>query len=246
MLEHPIFPKILMHSDQEIAEILGVGIKTRKTIHEWPLSCVQEIQLNDGTKLIYKSQLPPTVEGCFYENASSRLLPKHRCLGKFNNCDTMFIEWIDTSLLSNKVCSDDDFVEYGKQIMEQIANIRGELPVYIDIGSPDAWLNIGNIVLEKLNKLVNYGRFSIISVAKIAHMQTWIKSVEVIKVVTENSHVIHGDLKADQVFITEDGFRVIDWQRPIIAPPDVDLVSLLVDRKISPLNYVTPVIIGVF
>lgn len=246
MLTHPFFSKILMHSDQEIAETLGVGIKARKTIRQWPLSCVQEIQLNDGTKLIYKSQLPPTVEACFYQHASSSLLPAHRYLGRFHNCDIMIIEWINAPLLSDKICGDDDIVEYGKQIVGQIGNIVGELPVYINIGSPEAWLNIGQMILEKVFKLVSDGRFSLMSVNVIEDMRTWIESDKIIKAVTDNSRVIHGDLKADQVFITEDGYRVIDWQRPIIAPPEVDLVSLLVERKIDPLNYVDSVTIGIF
>jgi aminoglycoside phosphotransferase (APT) family kinase protein len=45
--------------------------------------------------------------------------------------------------------------------------------------------------------------------------------------------VIHGDLKADQVFVTRAGYRVIDWQRPVVAPPEVDLVSLLVGQEVA-------------
>jgi len=29
------------------------------------------------------------------------------------------------------------------------------------------------------------------------------------------------------VFVTDDGYRIIDWQRPQLAPAEVDLVSLL-------------------
>jgi aminoglycoside phosphotransferase (APT) family kinase protein len=56
--------------------------------------------------------------------------------------------------------------------------------------------------------------------------------------VAAGSRLTHGDLKSDQIFVTSDGYRVIDWQRPVVAPPDVDLVSVLVDSGIDPGEYV--------
>ena len=34
MLTHPIFPNILMHSDDELAKALGSGVVRRETVHE--------------------------------------------------------------------------------------------------------------------------------------------------------------------------------------------------------------------
>jgi aminoglycoside phosphotransferase (APT) family kinase protein len=39
--------------------------------------------------------------------------------------------------------------------------------------------------------------------------------------------VSHGDLSPEEVFVTDDGIRVIDWQRPVLGPPGLDLVGLL-------------------
>jgi hypothetical protein len=55
MQKHPFFTDILMHSDDELAEILGLDFVERETIHQWPLSCVQRLLLQDGTKLIYRT-----------------------------------------------------------------------------------------------------------------------------------------------------------------------------------------------
>jgi len=33
----------------------GIGFVERATIHQWPLSCVQRLLLEDGTKLIYRT-----------------------------------------------------------------------------------------------------------------------------------------------------------------------------------------------
>jgi len=246
MITHPTFSKLVLHSDREISEILGIGIENRRTIHEWPLSCVQELQLVNGAKLIYKSQLPPTVEASFYEHARSELLPAHRYLGKSDHCDTMLIEFIDAPLLCNKGYDEKDFVEHGRQLVKEIGQIEGELPVYLDISTQSAWLDFAQMTLKRLKKLVADGRFSLISANAIESLKSWIQSAETLKTVTHDSRVIHGDLKGDQVFITANGYRVIDWQRPIIAPPDVDFVSLLVAQKIDPMKYVDPEMIRIF
>ncbi|MDX6294973.1 MAG: hypothetical protein QOH50_4048 [Kribbellaceae bacterium] len=77
---HPVFTDIALHSDDELMQLLGSGIEERETIHAWPLSCVQQVWLANGRRLVYKSQLPPTVEPEFYQAASSALLADHRLL----------------------------------------------------------------------------------------------------------------------------------------------------------------------
>jgi len=48
------------------------------------------------------------------------------------------------------------------------------------------------------------------------------------------------------MFVTADGYRVIDWQRPIIGPSEVDLVSLLVGEHLDPRRVVDAPIIGIY
>src|SRR2546422_732537 len=154
MQTHPFFTDILMHSDDELAESLGSDIVQRETIHQWPLSCVQRLRLGDERKLIYKSQLPPTVEPEFYESASSRLLPGHRLLEKLGACATMVFDWIDAPLLRDEAKSDIELVEHGRRVVGQIGEIKGELPTYLDIGSAEAWYRVGEVALEKLSTLI--------------------------------------------------------------------------------------------
>jgi hypothetical protein len=51
---------------------------------------------------------------------------------------------------------------------------------------------------------------------------------------------------AEQVFVRADGYRVIDWQRPVVAPPEVDLVALLVRAGLDPRPYVDATTVRVF
>lgn len=60
MHQHKYF-NLRLHENVELEEILRTKIVERKTLHEWPLSCVEQIITNEGRKWVYKSHL-----GLFY------------------------------------------------------------------------------------------------------------------------------------------------------------------------------------
>lgn len=246
MEAHPFYTDVLMHSDAELAEALGTIIVHRETIHEWPLSWVQRLLLGNGKRLIYKSQLPPTVEPEFYERASSMLLPAHRTLGTLGDCVTMTFDWIEAPPLRDVARSEADFVSHGRRLVARIGQIRGELPVYLDIGSKRAWCEMTESTLYNLKQLIEDGRFRSIELGDLERLKTWTSCSTVIDAITERPRVVHGDLTSDQVFVGDDGYRVVDWQRPVVAPPEVDLVALLVDRSIEPTRYICAIAVGIF
>ncbi len=275
MLTHAVFTDLLLHSDDELAVLLGADLVERRTIHEWPLSCVQRIVLEDGRTLVYKSQRPPTVELPFYERADSSLLPTHRALGRLGDCDTMTMEWIDAPLLSTIATRDIDMADHGRRVMAAIAAIRpidrerhgegeGALPVYLDVGSREKWSANAHTALDKMRALVLDRRFASLTLDQIAALTTWSASAAVLDAIEANPRVTHGDLKGDQVFVmpaaadartdtdarsdadANAGYRVIDWQRPVIAPPETDLVSLLVEQHMQPYGFVDITIIRIF
>jgi hypothetical protein len=264
MQSHAAFSGLLLHTDDELATLLGVRIVDRRTIHEWPLSCVQRVALEDGRMLIYKSQRPPSVEAAFYERAASPLLPGHRLLGTLGDCETMTLDWIDAPLLSAIATRDTEMVEHGRRVIDAIAGIRGDLPVYLDVGTIEKWTANARVTLEKLRALVMDRRFEAITLETVDAVEAWSTNTTVLDAVTANPRVTHGDLKGDQVFVTPtaatgasagagadvraraNAYRVIDWQRPIIAPPDTDLVALLVEQRMRPYGFVDITIVRIF
>lgn len=101
--------------------------------------------------------------------------------------------------------------------------------------------------LERFRKLIMNRRFGTIELSSVELVREWTESASLIDVIaTGNSRLTHGDLKADQVFVLQDGFRVIDWQRPIIAPVKVDLVSLMVGERMDPISWVDSNIVKLF
>jgi hypothetical protein len=246
MLPHPLFADLLLHGDDELAEALGARIVGRATIHEWPLSCVQRLDLEDGRRLIYKSQRAPTVEAAFYARARSPLLPGHRALGRLGDCDILTIDWIEAPLLRTIAPRDIDLLAHGGRVIAEIAEIHGDVPVHLDVGSVDAWRAHAAIALEKLRTLVSDGRFRSIDGSAVDRVTEWSTSSSVLDAVRTESRLAHGDLKSDQVFVTSEGYRVIDWQRPVIAPPQIDLVSLLVEDGRKPHPYFDATTIRIF
>jgi hypothetical protein len=246
MPTHPVFTDLLLHSDAELETLLEKKILERETVHAWPLSCVQHLRLEDGVQLAYKSQLPPTVEPRFYEQVKTPLLPDHRLSGKLGNCDTMLLDWIEGPLLRDAGFEEAEFVEQGRRIVEQIGQIGGTWPVYLDIGTIEAWAEAGQRAFEKHRKLIEERRFRLTDLTGLEQVEAWAGSAEALRTIASKPWLAHGDLTAGQVFVTGDSYRVIDWQRPVIAPPEIDLVGLLVDRNIDPRPYVAGPVIKIF
>jgi len=209
-----------LHTDDELTRLLGQPIRERTTIHQWPLSIVQCLTLTDGTRLAYKSQLPPTVEPEFYARAASPLLTRCRDLGVLGDCHILVLDWIET-----RVAID---VTHARQVVDAIGGIKGDPPVYTDIGTPDAWAATVADTFDKLSRF-HHG--------PVDELRRWAESPAVMQKIAEGSRVCHGDLKPEQVFLTENGYRLIDWQRPVKGPADLDLVCLLIELAVDPLAY---------
>ena len=77
-------------------------------------------------------------------------------------------------------------------------------------------------------------------------LRAWAAQPSVLRVVDAATGVIHGDLTPQQVFLTPDGYRVIDWQRPLRGPSEVDLVALLVHSGVDPGPHLDPAAIGIY
>ncbi|MBN9388656.1 MAG: phosphotransferase [Chloroflexi bacterium] len=246
MPTHPVFTDLLLHSDAELESLLDKKILEREMVHAWPLSCVERLRLEDGSQLAYKSQLPPTVETRFYEQASSPLLPGHRYLGRLGDCETMLLDWIEAPLLRDVALTEAELVAHGRRVVEQIGQTRGTWPVYLDIGTIEAWAAAGQKVFDKQRQLIEDGRFRLTDLAGLKQVWAWAGATETLRAIAAHPWLAHGDLTAGQIFVAEDQYRVIDWQRPVIAPPEIDLVGLLVDREIDPRPYVAGPVIAIF
>lgn len=239
-LRHPAFPALLMHEDAELAELLGAPITTRETIREWPLSWTQRLELADGRAYAYKAQVPPLVERDFYAAARSDLLPRHLDSGRLGDCSTVLIEWVDAPSLADLPGTEAERVERARTVVDLIGRIGGGPSVYLDVGTDTTWRAEADATLTKLRRLHGLGWFGSISPADADRVDGWSRTDAVRHTIETTSRLVHRDLKPEHVFVTEDGFRVIDWQVPVIAPYEIDLSMLLGESGLDPAARVDP------
>ncbi len=245
MEKHPFF-NLKLHTDDELEIIVKQSIVSRQTIHEWPLSCVQVIKTSSGNKYIYKSQSGPTVESLFYKEAKSSLLANCRTLYQNNGHSVLLLDYIDGTLIDNKKLTENELVQTGRLIVEEISQIRGKLPCYQDISSIELWQEYANQTIEKITQLLITGRFTKISEEKLAYLTKWASSKSILNIFKSRITTIHGDATGDNIFFTSNGFRIIDWQRPLRAPAEIDLVALLESQNVNSIKYINTCIIGIF
>ena len=247
MERHPYFD-LWLHDTPELAEHLGRKIVERLTLHEWPLSCVQLLQLADGGQVIYKSQLRATsVEPDFITAINSdrvgvpdhirSRLPQAEILGTVKNSVGMIIEYINAPRLEDLQLTEAEIVEHGNLLQSELSQFPVDLPVYIDLSSLAKWSAFIEETLSMLRYLIGQQLFHLTSAATVKSLEEWSQSQAVMAALQAPSTLNHGDLSGENVFLTSQGYKIIDWQRPVRGPAELDRVTYLFSMGVDPLKY---------
>jgi hypothetical protein len=237
MHRHPYFD-LWLHDDEELVSILGSDLLERETWHEWPLSCVQQLALTDGRKLIYKTQAM-TFEPEFYARARSTLLPQAQTLYRTDSHACMLIDFIDAPLIEELDLPEDEVARIGREVIAQIAHIDGDLPHTYGISDVDKWMAFVQPLFVELRQQIDQGKFERTDEALVRDLERWAYSDSVLSAIDTTPGYVHRDLTGDNLFVLPDGYRLIDWQRPMLGPTDLDMVSLLGSLGFDPLHHVT-------
>lgn len=246
MDRHEFFD-LWIHDDAELAAVLNEPIVARREIHAWPLSSVQLVMLQSGRRVIYKAQREPTVEPEFLERAASPALPPFELVSRDEQQAAIVLPYFEQPTLQRAGYDAAGLAAYGRRLVAQFGAIDGDVPVYVDIGTPERWRAFAAHVAELLLALVGSGQFSLVAADDVAALMRWAERCEVLQAVDRTSQLINGDFKAEHVFCGAGAGGadvVVDWQRPYRAPAEIDIVSLLESAQIDPAPHVAPVAIG--
>lgn len=238
MHPHPHFD-LLLHSDEELCDLLGVHVAARETLHEWPLSCVQRIHLGGGQRWIYKASAGPTVEPEFYAAAVSPVLPKARLLYRDARYACLLIEEVAGNRLDTLSLNEADGRHIAYELQRKIAAIQGDPPVYLDLSDWESWAALMFGMLEDLKGLVETRRFEKTTAADVERLARAAESPTVreayIRALNRGEvGLVHHDLHSDNVFVSPGSLKIIDWQRPIYGLADIDRVLLLTSLGFDP------------
>ncbi len=228
-----------LHDDAELGELLGSPVRAREVLQQWPLSQVERVETADGP-VIYKCQCGPTVEPEFYAAARSPLLPEARTIYRGRGCSCMLIEFLDSPRLEDIAPDAAEVLRVGRELLESIAAIRGRLPCRLDISTPHKWRDYSGQVLRQLDELIHEGRFTETEHHDWARLRRWAESDAPLRALQRRRGCVHGDLSPDNIFVTDEGLRVIDWQFPMLGPPELDLVVLLDGSGVDPRGHLAP------
>jgi hypothetical protein len=231
-----------MHDDEELvplvqADVVG-DILERVTLHEWPLSCVQRLKLADGRRLIYKAQFGPTVESEFYARARSEILPWAKTIYEADGHVCMLIEFVEGPLAEDLGLGEEDVIRIGREVTARIAAIEGELPHCLDITDETKWETLVGSMVQNLGTLIDAGAFTLTDEAAVRALARSASSEPVLAALHTRPGYVHHDLGGDNLFVLPGSYRVIDWQRPILGPTDLDVATLLRSLGVDPLPHV--------
>ncbi len=244
MHKHPHFD-LLLHDDGELAGYINGPVYQRVTLHEWPLSCVQRLVHYDARRFIYKAQAGPTVEADFYAAARSKLLVRARTIYREGPYTCLLLENLEAPHMENLGLPEEEALRAGRELLDEIARIGGTIPVYLDISSPARWTALVEETLTLLMDLVNNGTFRRVNGDMVESVPGWALGKTVLTLFDGPSGLVHGDLSGDNVFLLPDGYRVIDWQRPLLGPAGLDLATWVESLGYDPARHVTPAVLQV-
>jgi hypothetical protein len=234
-----------LHDEEELVPLLHDRVAERVTLHEWPLSCVQRLTTSNGRKVIYKTQFGPTVEPEFYAHARSSLLPTAKTIYRSDGHVCMLLDLIEGPTIEDLSLTEENVVEVGREVTAQIAEIDGQLPHFIDVSTEEQWTALIGAALRDIRHLVEQGKFNLVDATTVRGLEQWAFSESVLTAIRTNPGYVHGDLTADNLFVLQDGYRVVDWQRPMLGPTDLDLATLASSLGFNPSKFVHPDIVRV-
>ena len=209
-------------ANEDLSRLLGEDIKTRTSIHAWPLSRVDKIETATRTYALKTQLSSSSVERQFYRAVNSPLLLSPVLEGEICSCDFLLLPWLDCPSESWEGLSD-----YGVRArVREVSAATQEFasaPVYFDYSSPALLLD----AFHDIKSTLTDGGFSAEEADKL---ESWLAGDAHI-CYTGEIGLLHGDLKPENL----KGSIVLDWQRPMRAPLilEEELALRLTERNSS-------------
>ena len=203
------FLDVWVHDDGKLEELLKKKINKREKLHQWPLSYVEKITLEDDTRVVYKSQhSAASVEKEFYSNIKMPFLTSPIYTETFENCDILILPYLDYPVFGKTPESDWDRVI--TEINDMIQGCSG-MPVFFDLSSVEKVMQIIDNVGVIFHDKIEYQDFMT--------LKNQIPRLIDVCYNTGKIGYVHGDLNPSNVLIENGKPRyILDWQRPMIAP----------------------------
>lgn len=152
----------------------------------------------------------------------------------------MAFEFIDAPLVGTLELSEDRMLRTCDKLIYQIGQISGNPPVYLDISTQDKLATLVNDANDSLYSLIRSGLFHLVDSETPRMLEKLVHSDLVASQYDREIGLIHTDLNKGNIFVCPDGYRVLDWQRPMRGPKAIDKVDFLRSFGIDASTHVGP------
>ena len=234
--------QILLHEDDELSEILGLSVISRKQIQAWPLSFVERIILSDNTSRIYKTFHNLPIETEFYRRVQSHHIPKVFYNHSDGDNHWLLLEDVEGQHPANLDCNQTlDLVHRVREIINEIGSVE---PYRFDL-SENGYENFVSSSIKLLQKLHHEGNLKKVDEAVIMRIKDYLSKQEVLEAVRVRCGLLHGDLLYKNILIRPDGdIVIIDWQNILFGPEYIDIYNFISNPIIAlPLAGIGPEIL---
>ena len=157
----------------------------------------------------------------------------------------MLIEFIAAPTMDDKKPAEAEALGIAEEIMARIAEIKGDPPFYLDVSERSKWLQLVDSTLADLQSLVDRSLFKETTSETVRILDRYARDPSVLDAVERNVGLIHGDLNGGNIFVTDGGYKLIDWQRPAFGPRDLNLVQFLVSFGFDAAKHAPPGLLGI-
>jgi hypothetical protein len=234
-------PPAIFHSPADIEAALGERIVGAKPLGcEW-CKVVLLMETSSGKRYIYKSLNAASLEPEFYELVESDLLPGHSVLLAEPHRTALLIDYIDAPSVTACRPSSEQAVAWAFELPKRIQEMADTCPFLEIMDTREAWRGLAERSLAGLTELAKRGSITFAGRAVLDELERALANLDGKEVLAGDMGLIHSDLHTDNVFLLPDGrFKVIDWERPRLAPLAVDTALLLESLDIDPWLHVHP------
>ncbi|MCB0130675.1 MAG: phosphotransferase [Caldilineaceae bacterium] len=223
----------------EIAHALGQSVRSRTTLHQWPLSCVERIHTADGQAYICKSISGPLIEPVFYQAIAADLLPGCRVLHLDQRYAIMLLDdlawtglaWTRADQMHLTL---PQAISLAEQLTSCIRELPASAPLFMDLASASAWEAIVTQMVDTVQALIEADGFGAVTPVIVTRIRRACVAPALVAALDNAPGLIHADLTAQNVFVREGQVKVIDWQFPRRGPRDLDRTLFLMSLGHSP------------
>ena len=231
MRKHEHFD-LWLHTDDELAAILGTKVAAREQLRAWPLSVVERISLHDGTSAVYKVFRGLPIETEVYRHVCAPFIPKALYNHSEGEQQWLLLEAVEGRHPSS--LNIDELHELGGHVRALLNGLDAPFPLRYDLSEP-GFESYRHSLVALLRKLRSAGKLNNFDASAITRVDDALRHPDVVETTRSRCGVLHGDLKCDNILIRPNGkLTIIDWQNMLYGPETIDVCGLIATQGIDP------------